>query len=159
MMTQKTKVLFICTGNICRSPLAHRLFERIADERGVGHLFEVESAGTGSWHVGQNADLRMRETARQRGWELIHYANHLQQKDIAYYDHLVVMDESHHQYCKRLAKDDHINKIKYLREFDLEANGDMDVPDPYYGEQSGFDHVYDICERSCTSLLEHLLNS
>ena len=156
-MTQKTKILFICTGNICRSPLAHRLFEKIADERGVGHLFEAESAGTGSWHVGQNADPRTRESARQRGWELSHYANQLKKQDIDYYDHLVVMDESHFQHCVRLGGDEYPGKIKYLRKFDPLNAGNMDVPDPYYGEQDGFDLVYDICERSCSAFLDHLL--
>lgn len=158
-MTQKTKILFICTGNICRSPLAHRLFEKLADERGVGHRFEAESAGTGSWHVGQNADPRMRETARQRGWELSHYANHLTRQDMVYYDHLIVMDESHYAHCKRLAEENDIKKIKYLREFDPLKDNDMNVPDPYYGEQEGFDLVYDICERSCGTFLDRLLES
>jgi len=158
-MTQKTKILFICTGNICRSPLAHRLFEKMADERGVGHLFEAESAGTGSWHVGQNADPRTRETARQRGWELSHYANHLKRQDISYYDYLIVMDESHHMHCKRLVGESDTHKIKYLREFDPIKGEDMDVPDPYYGEQDGFDIVYDICERSCGAFLDHLLST
>lgn len=79
-MNEKRKILFICTGNICRSPLAHRLFEKIAQDRGVSRLFEVESAGTGAYHVGQNADPRMRETAARKGLILNHYANHLQKK-------------------------------------------------------------------------------
>ena len=97
------KVMFVCSGNICRSPLAPRMFEKLAAERGMAHRFEVESSGTGAWHVGENADSRMRATAARRGWTLNHNAMQLKRRHLEEYDLIFAMDSGHRREIRQMA--------------------------------------------------------
>lgn len=156
-MTHPTRVLFVCTGNICRSPLAHAVFEHIIRTRGLNHEFEVESAGTHGYHVGEDADPRMRSTAARRGIPFSHPARKLIQSDLEYYDVIFAMDRGHYaQLNDMAAAAENPAAIYMFREFDPRGDASMDVPDPYYGGQNGFDDVFDIVERSSEQILNAL---
>lgn len=158
---RKRSILFVCTGNICRSPLAHRMFERMARERGAAAQFEVDSCGTGAWHAGENADERMRELAKSRGWTLDKKSRRITREDCARFDHIIVMDRGHLRELEAMMRGDAAGfaKVALLRSFDPRATGnaDMDVPDPYYGGDAGFERVYDMVERSCAAMLDAFL--
>lgn len=152
----KKKILFVCSGNICRSPLAHRLFERILEESNDSNNFEVDSCGTGAWHEGQNADARMRDTAQKHGWKLVKYARQFQKSDIGDFDYLIAMDTSHFDFIKHQMKNESFKeKLFLMRDFDNEEEG-TDVPDPYYGGTHGFENVYTMIDRSCRNLYKHI---
>ena len=157
MPSDPTRVLFVCMGNICRSPLAECVFGHLARARGVAHLFEVDSAGTSGYHVGEPPDRRSAATARARGVEVAGKSRKLAAADLASFDYVVVMD------AQNLAEVDALRRtaggaarVHRLREWDP-SPGSPDVPDPYYGGARGFEDVHDIVERSCASLLDHLL--
>ncbi|MEO1128658.1 MAG: low molecular weight protein-tyrosine-phosphatase [Planctomycetota bacterium] len=159
----KIAVLFVCMGNICRSPLAEGMFEHLARERGVLDRFRIDSCGTGGWHTGERADRRMRATAEQRGVELTSRARQI---DPAYdfpngngdgFAHILVMDRQNHIEVLELGAPP--ERVALLRSFDPTAGETAEVPDPYYGGQRGFDDVYDMVERACTGLLDALLDT
>jgi len=149
--------LFVCSGNICRSPLAHKVFEQVLERKGILKNFELESAGTHGYHTGDNADPRMRATAARRGFPFSHLARVIQTGDLKYYDLILVMDQGHKRQIMNLAKTpEEIKKIRLYREFDPEGGPDAEVPDPYYGSQEDFDLVFDIVLRTSENLLEAL---
>jgi len=154
----KIRVLFVCLGNICRSPLAEGVFRSLVHEAGMQDRFLIRSAGTGGWHVGGPADERMRQTARRYGVSLDeHCAAQITRKDLETFDHVLVMDKRNMADVLALDTERHYTgKIKLFREFDPEP-GDRQVPDPYYGGMEGFDAVYQIVHRTSRALLEHLL--
>ena len=151
------RVLFVCLGNICRSPLAEGVFRSYVEGDALAEVFEIDSAGTGPWHVGEQPDPRMRATARQRGLDISgQRGRQLQRQDLLYYDHVFVMDK--HNLHDSLVLDpdgDHGTRVRLFREFDPEPD-DYQVPDPYTGGQSGFDHVYAIVDRTSKAILERL---
>lgn len=145
--------MFICTGNICRSPLAHAVFEQKVRDAGLADSIEVESSGTDAWHVGEQADPRMRSTAANHGVVLNHRARRLQPDDITNYDLLLVMDRQNHRNTMSLCRtESEKEKVRMFRDFDPEGTGD--VPDPWYGGPEGFELVWDLVERTCVNLLE-----
>lgn len=153
----QTGVLFICLGNICRSPLAEGVFGFLAEERGLRDHFRIESAGTGAWHVGEPPDPRSTEVAREHGVALVGTARTVEPTDLREFDYIIVMDRQNQRDVTRLQElygDD--AALHLLREYDSEASGDMDVPDPYYGGADGFDRVYRMVRRSCEGLLREL---
>ncbi|MGH2583249.1 MAG: low molecular weight protein-tyrosine-phosphatase [Anaerolineales bacterium] len=155
-MTKPTRILFVCLGNIIRSPLAARLFERAAQEASVEDKYEVDSAGTADYHVGQAPDERMVRTAAKRGFHYTNRGRQLAPKDLDTFDLIIPMDLENKADVESLArKPEQRAKIRMLREFDPQADGAVAVPDPWYGEQ-GFEDVYDIIERSVRGLLEAL---
>lgn len=156
---EKIRVMFVCLGNICRSPLAEGVFRKLVREHGLEDRFEIRSTGTGDWHVGQGADRRMRETARKNAVDLgAHVGAQLVHADLGRFDHLLVMDKSNLHDVLLLDRDDRFaNKVRLFREFDPEP-GDYQVPDPYYGGTSGFDQVYAIVERTARTLLHRLID-
>ena len=102
----KKRILFICLGNICRSPAAHAVMQHLVDERGCSNQYEIDSAGIGNWHVGQLPDKRMREHGRRRGYDLNHHARQFDaRKDFAYFDLIVIMDEDNYRYITSQAAD------------------------------------------------------
>src|SRR6185437_12575899 len=124
----------ICLGNICRSPLAEGVFRALVREAGVEHAFEIDSAGTSDYHEGDMADPRTIEVARLRGIELTSRSRPVTAEDVERFDYLIVMDASNLHDVQRLAAQVRPEaRIHRLREFDPEAGGDLDVPDPYYG--------------------------
>lgn len=158
----KIKVLFVCLGNICRSPMAEGLFIHKIKERGIEGRFGVDSAGTSGWHVGEPADSRMRQTAQNRGVYLPSRSRKLLPEDFREFDYIIGMDASNMSNIIRLEEDypDPANKasVVKMRDFDPKAPG-ADVPDPYHGGQKGFEEVYDMLDRSTETFLNHLLNS
>lgn len=156
-MSKPTRILFVCLGNIIRSPLAARLFERAAQDTGLGENYDVDSAGTGGWHAGEGPDERMLRTAARRGFDYTNAARKLESSDLDTFDLVIAMDLENKADIQALARTPvQQAKVRLLREFDALANGAVAVPDPWYGGPSGFEDVYDIIERSVHGLLESL---
>jgi protein-tyrosine phosphatase len=152
-----TRVLFVCLGNICRSPLAECVFRDLAARREVDHLFEIDSAGTSDWHVGDPPDQRSVATARTRGVEVCGASRKLVVDDLRNFDFVIAMDEQNRANILLLGREGRpAARVHLLREWDSQADS-LDVPDPYFGGPSGFEDVHDIVERSCAALLDHLL--
>lgn len=157
MTSNRTSVLFVCMGNICRSPLAEAMFRHLATERGVDHLFEIDSAGTSSYHVGDPPDPRSVATAHARGVAVVGRSRQVAIGDFERFDYVVAMDSENLRSLERLASANRAkSRLHLLREWDTEEPGG-DVPDPYYGGPRGFDDVHDIVERSCERLLAALI--
>ena len=152
----KLRVLFVCLGNICRSPLAEGVFRHQVKEAGLSDRFEIDSAGTSSYHIGDPPDERTTAVAQLRGVKLSGAARQLAGADLDSFDYVVAMDSDNHSAIKRLAQSGSRAEVRMLREFDAQANGDVDVPDPYYGGARGFENVHDIVDRSCRDFLTHL---
>lgn len=155
--TEPTRVLFVCLGNICRSPLAENLFRHQARERGVENLFHVDSAGTSAYHAGDPPDARSVATARGRGIEVTGASRPLTAEDLSDFDWVIAMDAQNQADIELLRRRAGGSaRVHRLREWDPEP-GKLDVPDPYYGGAGGFERVHDIVERSCARLLDSLL--
>lgn len=153
------RVLFVCLGNICRSPTAEGVFRHQVREAGLEDRIEIDSAGTGGWHVGAPPDERATAAALRRGITLEGGARQVSARDFADYDLLLVMDRENHAELVRRAPDDEARaKVRYFREFDPEskARGELEVPDPYYGAERGFDDVLDMVEAASRGLLAEL---
>jgi protein-tyrosine phosphatase len=151
----KTGVLFVCLGNICRSPLAEAIFIELARRRGVLDRFRVDSCGTGGWHVGGPADARSVEVARRHGIPLNHTARRVDPgTDFARFDWLIAMDRSNAVNLKKLGAPE--EKIRLMRSFDPQTDG-LDVPDPYGWDGDGFQATYDLLMAACRGLLGSLL--
>lgn len=150
-----TPVLFVCLGNICRSPLAEGVFAHLAAERGLADRFVVDSAGTAGYHVGERADPRSRDVAAAHGIRLEGSARQASVADVDRPGVVVAMDASNLRSLKGLASERSRAEIVLMRDFDSAEPG-ADVPDPYYGGAGGFQEVYEILERSCGALLDEL---
>jgi len=154
------KILFVCLGNICRSPAAEGIFNKKIKDRHLENLFFVDSAGTGGWHVGNLADPRMRKTASSRGIELTSRSRQLNENDLYEFDHILVMDKDNLHAVKSLIKDDWnpVNsKIKLILSYSKESQLD-EVPDPYYGGQNGFENVINLLDNAIDGLIDYLTN-
>ncbi len=149
------RVVFVCLGNICRSPTAEGVFARMVRDAGLADRVTIDSAGTGDWHVGELADPRTRAAARRRGIELTHRARQFTRADFTQFDLIVVMDANNLRDVKRLDAATPA-EVRMLRSFDPEAPVDAPVPDPYSGGEAGFEEVLDLCERACAGLLAHV---
>lgn len=154
----KVRVMFVCLGNICRSPLAEAAFRDAVRRAGLNEYFVIESSGTGHWHVGGKADQRMRETGRRFGLSLgSHRAQQFNSRHLSEFDHVLVMDKSNlHDVLFLDRKEQHGHKVRLFREFDPEPD-DFEVPDPYYGGEQGFENVFRIVKRTSQKLLERLV--
>jgi protein-tyrosine phosphatase len=147
----------VCLGNICRSPTAEGVMAELVAEAGLSHRIEVDSAGTGGWHVGQPADTRAIGEARRRGVALTGRARQFHPGDFYRYDLILAMDRRNETDLHDLAPEASLrDRVRLLRSFDPTASADLDVPDPYYGEGDGFGHVFDLAERACRGLLGHV---
>ncbi|MFQ5615340.1 MAG: low molecular weight protein-tyrosine-phosphatase [Anaerolineales bacterium] len=156
-MSNKTRIIFVCLGNIVRSPLAENMFRHLASQAGAGHKYEVDSAGTGGWHMGERPDSRMRRVAARRGFKYGGSARQFSRRDFDRFDLIIAMDTSNRANMYRLARSQaDRDKIHLMREFDPLGSPTAAVPDPYYGGIRGFEEVYDIVERSCQGLLDAL---
>jgi protein-tyrosine phosphatase len=144
-------------GNICRSPTAEGMMRHVLLEAGLDSRVEVDSAGTGAWHVGDSADPRARAAARRRGIDLNSIARQVTREDLDSFDLVLAADTENQRELLALAGADpeRCAKVRLLREFDQASvkTGDVDVPDPYYGGADGFDHVLDIVDAACRGLL------
>jgi protein-tyrosine phosphatase len=152
----RIRICFVCLGNICRSPTAEGVMLQLVDEAGRAERIVIDSAGTGAWHAGERADARSRAEARSRGVDLPSIARQFTPADFDAFDYVVAMDRKNCLDLARLAGSaEHERKVRLLRSFDPQADG-PDVPDPYYGGDHGFAHVFDICMAGCRGLLAHL---
>ncbi|MFB6278312.1 MAG: low molecular weight protein-tyrosine-phosphatase [Salinibacter sp.] len=158
-MPDPIRIQFVCLGNICRSPLAKAAFRDKVESAGLEEHFEIASSGTGSWHIGDTADDRMRATAQRNGLSLEdHRASQFEAEDLEQFDHIFVMDKSNLNDVLHLDEnDEHGGKVRLFREFDPEPD-DYQVPDPYHGGRKGFENVYDIVDRTADMLLHRLVD-
>ena len=146
------KVLFVCLGNICRSPIAHGIFQHLVDEAGLHNEIRVDSAGTASYHIGELPDKRARLVCEERGIKLTHRARAFSIDDFHEFDYILAMDHQNLLNIQKLEPETHNAQLSLMRAFDT-SNPNTDVPDPYYGEMKGFVEVYEMLERSCKELL------
>ena len=152
------KLLFVCLGNICRSPAAEGVFLHQLRARELSEQFVVDSAGTGDWHVGNPADRRMQAAANRRGIQLPSRARQISHNDLSIFDMVLTMDNANLMAVQTLAKEAGIRAtasikpmLSYARSF-----SETEVPDPYYGGETGFEHVLDLLEDACSNLLDEL---
>jgi len=150
-------ISFVCMGNICRSPTAEAIMRHLVHEAGLQDRIELDSAGTGSWHVGQERDRRSRAVAKRRGMPIEGPARQFEREDFNRFALVLGLDEENARELRRLAPNDEARKkVHLLREFDPDAPKGASVPDPYYGGPEGFEEVFDICLSACRGLLEDL---
>ncbi|MEC3978772.1 low molecular weight protein-tyrosine-phosphatase [Amycolatopsis sp. H20-H5] len=146
-----THVTFVCSGNICRSPMAELVFRAKLEEAGLSGAVRVSSAGTGGWHVGDPADKRARATLKAHGYPTAHSASEVGDEHLSA-DLLLAADDGHLRFLRGLVDDP--AKVRLLREFDPSAPEGAEVPDPYYGDNDGFAEVLAMIERTMPTLLD-----
>ena len=154
------RLLFVCLGNICRSPTAEGTMRALVDEAGLAEEIELDSAGTGAWHVGSAPDERASAAAARRGIELGGVARRVRPEDFDEFDVILAMDSQNADDLLMLAghDDERRAKVRLLREFDPQSQRerDLDVPDPYYGGGDGFELVLDHVHAACAGLLAEI---
>ena len=164
---KKHKILFVCLGNICRSPAAEGVMRHLLELHQLEHLFEIDSEGIGSWHVGDLPDRRMRQCGASRGYNLNHRARQISDSDFERFDYIIGMDHENMSTLKRMksrqpdAKSQIICLADYLQkhtDFNLQQHP-REVPDPYYGSQRDFEFALDLIEDACEGLLHELVTS
>ena len=155
-MTQK--LLFVCLGNICRSPAAEGVFLHLLNERGLSDSFVVDSAGTGGWHTVNPADQRMQAAAARRGIQLPSRARQISLDDLSEFDLILTMDDANLAAVQSLVREAGRRATATVRPMLSYAQrfSEAEVPDPYYGGESGFEHVLDLLEDACSNLLDEL---
>lgn len=150
----KKKILFVCLGNICRSPAAEGVFGAMAERAGRADEFEIDSAGTYGGHAGDKADARMRAAASKRGYNLTSRSRQIRYEDFEHFDMIITMDDRNYEKVHRLAPDP-LSREKIYRMVAFSRSITIDhVPDPYYEGAEGFEKVLDILEDACGGLLE-----
>jgi protein-tyrosine phosphatase len=151
------RVLFVCLGNICRSPLAEGIFRRLVADADLDGSITIDSAGTGDWHVGLPPDERARDCARARGVDITGLrARQFERADFERFDRILVMDDKNHRDVLRLSPGKEAQgKVRFLLDY-VDAPPDRNVPDPYFGGRRGFDEVFDLIESACANLLADL---
>lgn len=182
---QKIKVLFVCLGNICRSPLAEGIFNKKVSEKGLSNKFEADSAGTGNYHIGKQPDQRTLRNAEKNAVKITHSARQIASPDLSYYDYILAMDAENMDKINALAEADAQieGKIFLMRDFEPGAHPgftaneeqpytninslaetsddaftpDRDVPDPYYGEEDGFQEVFNILDRTVENFIQYVV--
>ena len=150
------RLLFVCTGNICRSPLAEAIFRHQAEAAGVGHRFEVDSAGTHGWHEGEQADPRARKVASRRGVPVTSTSRPIEGSDFERFDLILAMDRGHLHELRARCPAPLRDRIRLMRDYEHPKGGDPDVPDPYYDGERAFERVFDLLEGCCQRLLAEL---
>lgn len=156
-MAGKTRILFVCLGNIVRSPLAENMFRLLVEQSGVAGKYDLDSAGTSSYHIGEPPDERMRRVAAGKGLQVVGRSRQLIPQDLDRFDLIIAMDSSNYNHLMRLSADDgQASKIHMMREWDPQGDPDAGVPDPWYGGMDGFERTFEIVERSCRGLFDAL---
>ncbi len=151
----KQKILFVCLGNICRSPAADGVLHAMVAKAGVSELFEIDSAGTYAGHAGELPDGRMRQAAARRGYQLTHRSRPVEIDDFLYFDRIIAMDDSNFENLRRMAPlPEGVDKIERFAPLCREHSDVHYIPDPYYGGHDGFDHVLDLLEDGCKTILD-----
>lgn len=150
-------ILFVCLGNICRSPAADGVFRQKAIEAGLD--ITIDSAGIGDWHAGQLPDHRMRARGRKRGYDLTHRARQVRQSDFADFDIVMGMDEQNMADLRRLAPDDEAKaRIRLMADYLTEHKNQATIPDPYYGDEGDFDFALDLIEDAADEIVRQIKN-
>lgn len=158
MTKPNRSVLFVCMGNICRSPTGEAVFRSLVENRGLAAEFLIDSAGTIGYHTGQRADPRMREAASARGYRLESRARQFDYDDFERFDLILAMDRTNYRDILSLdSQNQYENKVRLLCDFHHDSNL-KDVPDPYYGGPQGFERVIDLVEVACEHLLDEMLD-
>lgn len=153
----KTRILFVCLGNICRSPAANGVMEQMVAQQGLQDKFLIDSAGTYGGHAGELPDPRMRVAASRRGYNLTHRSRKFREQDYHDFDMIVVMDDSNYENVARLAPErKYLDKVYRFVEFSKNHPNWSYVPDPYYEGHEGFELVLDILEDGCAELINRL---
>lgn len=155
--TDKRRILFVCLGNICRSPAAEAIFRKKVELASEEHLYEIDSAGLNGYHNGESADPRMRRAAMERGYKITSISRKIDPKiDFEKFDMIIGMDDSNISQLNRLiVRDDHKSKIYKMTSFS-ESGQYNEVPDPYYSSESGFRTVLDILEECSDGLIKQI---
>jgi protein-tyrosine phosphatase len=153
----KVKVLFVCLGNICRSPLAEAIFSQKVVEMGLSDQFLIDSCGTSNYHIGEQPDARTRANAIKNGVRLDHQGRQFKKEDFHTFDYIIPMDASNLTNVERLRPNAASTKVLLMRSFDLQ-NKNEDVPDPYYDGERGFQEVFEILDRSCSEFLNYMIS-
>ena len=154
---QTLKVLMICLGNICRSPTAQGVLSSLIINKNLESTITVDSAGTGSWHIGKTPDARSTLAASARGYDISKLtARRIEEADFAEFDYLLAMDKSNLYDLNRLCPEKYTHKLELLLNF--ESSGRISVPDPYYGGSSGFEVVLDLIEDACKGYLDYIIS-
>lgn len=146
------RVCFVCLGNICRSPTAEAVLRRLVRDAGLESHFEIDSAGTGDWHIGEPPDPRSAAAAERRGITLTGRARQFERGDWDRFDYVLAMDQSNYENLLRGAPKTAKSKLRLLRSFDPDSGENASVPDPYY-TTNGFDEVIDLCHVACGHFL------
>lgn len=150
------KVLFVCMGNICRSPTAHGVFQRLVEQNGLQVHIEIDSAGTHAYHIGNPPDPRAQAAALRRGVDLsTQRARRVEKDDFERFDYILAMDEDNLQILKTSSPPQHAHKVNLFLEY-ATGTKQREVPDPYYGGATGFEQVLDLVEMASEGLLQHL---
>jgi protein-tyrosine phosphatase len=153
------RLLFVCLGNICRSPMAEGVFRHTAEEAGLADRFELDSAGLGDWHVGQAPDARAQAAALRRGLDISSQAaRQVAPQDFLRFDLLLAMDQSNLAALNRMAPKDQAYKVRQFLDFAPQL-GVSDVPDPFFGGREGFDEALDLIEAASQGLLADLIDT
>ncbi len=156
MSDKKIHVLMVCMGNICRSPLAHGLFEALVEREGLSDTIIVDSAGTHAYHVGESPDPRSQHTALHHGIDLCHQrARRVSHADFERFDYILAMDQDNYHSLISSAPEEHQHKIRLFLEFAPQRR-EREVPDPYYGGPDGFENVYELVEAAAMGLLSDI---
>ncbi len=155
-MNRKVRILFVCMGNICRSPTAHGVFRALVESEGLHDAIGIDSAGTHAYHVGNAPDQRAQDTARSRGIELSDLvARRVEAEDFSRFDYVVAMDQDNYIALSEICPDQHVDKIHLLMDFAPHMRT-REVPDPYYGGPAGFERVFDLVEAAAQGLLDEV---
>ena len=158
MFAKKTRVLFVCMGNICRSPTAEGVFRRMVEESPLAKKVEIDSAGTIGSHAGAKPDPRAIELAASRGYQLEKLrARQVVDADFERYDHIIAMDAQNLQHLREISPPDAAEKIELLMDYAPLADA-REVPDPYYGSAADFEHALELIEQGCEGLLKHVMH-
>ncbi len=158
-MDNKTRILFVCLGNICRSAAAEAVMKSLVAVHGASDRYIIDSAGIINFHAGEPADPRMRAAAKERGYEVTSISRPVLFGDFDVFDIIVGMDDDNvESLLDKALTDEHRAKIHQMTEFAVSMN-DRYVPDPYYGGSAGFTHVMDLLEDTCEGLFQYLENS
>lgn len=153
---EKIKVLFVCLGNICRSPVAEAIFKHKIKRKGLGKWIEADSCGTSNYHIGDSPDSRTIANATRNGVAIDHCGRQLSVEDLENFDFILAMDRSNYKNILLLpGSEAYAHKVKLARDFDPQGKGE--VPDPYYGGEKGFQEVFDILDRTLEEFIKHLM--
>ncbi len=155
---EKKKLLFVCLGNICRSPLAHYVMLKKIKDEGLSDRFEVDSCGIGAWHQGESSDHRMIKTASRHGISLKHKARQFNPpSDVRNFDHIFAMDLNNYHDIINATEEELKHKVKLFRCYEEGKAGSLEVPDPYFGGESGFEKVFQMVDRNCSLILNKII--